>query len=93
MPDWTFITNHGAVLIIIRRKEDVTARAIAEELGITERSVFRIISDLESDGYINKSRIGRSNAYQINRNVSLRRESLRDIAVGDLLRVLSSNTD
>lgn len=93
MPDWTFITNHGAVLIIIRRKEDVTARAIAEELGITERSVFRIISDLESNGYINKSRIGRSNAYQINRNVSLRRESLRDIAVGDLLRVLSSNTD
>lgn len=93
MPDWTFITNHGAVLIIIRRKEDVTARAIAEELGITERSVFRIISDLESDGYIKKSRIGRSNAYQINRNVSLRRESLRDIAVGDLLRVLSSNTD
>lgn len=88
MPDWTFITNHGAVLIIIRRQGEVTVRTIAEELGITERSVFRIISDLENGGYINKHRVGRANVYQINSDVSLRREKLRDIAVGDLLKVL-----
>jgi predicted transcriptional regulator len=89
MPDWTFITNHGAVLIIIRKNEEITARTIAKELGITERSVFRIINDLVNEGYICKSRVGRSNIYQINRDVSLRRESLRDIAVDDLLNVLS----
>jgi predicted transcriptional regulator len=89
MPDWTFITNHGAVLIIIQNNEEITARAISEELGITERSVFRIINDLVNEGYIRKSRIGRSNFYQIKGEISLRRESLRDIAVGDLLNVLS----
>lgn len=89
MPDWTFITNHGAVLIIIRENEEITARAIAEEMGLTERSVFRIINDLEIEGYISKTRVGRSNIYQINRDVSLRRKPFRDIAVGELLNVLS----
>ena len=88
MSEWTFITNHGAVLIVIWRHGEITVRTIAEELGITERSVFRIISDLENGGYINKHRVGRANVYQINRDVSLRREKLRDIAVGDLLNVL-----
>ncbi len=88
MSEWTFITNHGAVLTIIRRHGEITARAIANELGITERSVYRIIKDLETEGYISKRLVGRSNHYLIKREETLRRESLRDIAVGDLLEVL-----
>ena len=51
MPSWTFITNHGAVLTLIAEREQVTARAIADNLNITERSVHRIITDLENEGY------------------------------------------
>jgi predicted ArsR family transcriptional regulator len=88
MSEWTFITNHGAVLILISRHGEITARAISDELGITERSVYRIINDLETEGYISKHRVGRANHYQVNRDVTLRREALRDIAVGELLKVL-----
>jgi predicted transcriptional regulator len=92
MPGWTFITNHGAVLISISCHEMITTREVAIELGITERSVIRIIKDLETDGYIRKHRVGRSNQYQINHDEKLRRKTLRDIAVGDLLKVLLPET-
>jgi predicted transcriptional regulator len=89
MSGWTFITNHGAVLVAINRQEMITTRDLANELGITERTVIRIIKDLELDGYIRKHREGRVNHYQVNHNVMLRRDSLRDIAVGELINSLS----
>ena len=89
MAAWTFITNHGAVLISIYQHEMITTRELAHELGITERSVIRIINELETEGYITKQRAGRLNHYETNRNVALRRKALRDIAVGDLLDVLT----
>ena len=90
MSSWTFITNHGAVLAIIGQHDRITAREIAAELEITERSVLRIIKDLEADGYINKQRIGRTNRYKVNREAPLRRKAGRDVVVGALLRVLSN---
>ena len=88
MSSWTFITNHGAVLAIIGRHDRITARTIAAELGITERSVLRIIKDLETEGYIRKQRIGRSNQYEVNREAPLRRREGRDVVIGELLKIL-----
>lgn len=89
MSDWTFITNHGAVLAVIGEQQQTTARSIAQTLGITERSVQRIIRDLESAGYITKEKEGRSNRYSIIEHLPLRRHERRDVLVGDLLRVLN----
>ncbi len=92
MPNWTFITNHGAVLALIAEHGQITAREIAAELGITERSVHRIISDLEAEGYITRTRRGRVNQYQVNHDLPLRRIERRDVAVRELLKVLLSNS-
>jgi len=89
MSNWTFITNHGAVLLVISRTGKITAREIAAEIGITERSVMRIINDLEAAHYIDRRREGRRNIYHINHELSLRQEITRDTAVGELLKVLS----
>jgi len=89
MSDWTFITNHGAVMILIDHHESITTRELARELGITERSIIRIINELEAGGYITRHRRGRSNHYETKRDRLLRRESLREIAVGDLLDALA----
>ena len=89
MANWTFITNHGAVLLAISRRDRITAREIAAEIGITERSVMRIINDLEAARYIERYREGRRNIYHINYEVSLRQEITRDTAVGESLRVLN----
>ena len=92
MSSWTFITNHGAVLALIGQYGQITARDIATELGITERSVLRIIKDLETEGYIQIERDGRVNRYLVNIEAPLRRQEKRDVLVGELLRVLHKET-
>ena len=89
MTSWTFITNHGAALALIGQHNQITARAVAEALGITERSVQRIIRDLESAGYISKLRDGRVNRYRVNEALPLRRREQHDVFIGDLLRLLN----
>lgn len=87
---WTFLTNHAAVLTLLDRVDQLTAREVAMALGITERSVIRIIKDLESEGYITKHKEGRKNRYTINKDLPLRRTDQREISVYELLQLISS---
>jgi DNA-binding transcriptional ArsR family regulator len=86
---WTFITNYAAVLSLLANHPRITAREIAEEVGITERSIRFIISDLDGAGYISKVREGRNILYRVDVKRSMRHKTQRDIAVSDLLSVLS----
>lgn len=86
---WTFITNHAVVLTLLNREERLTSREIAFALGITERSVIRIIKDLEAEGYITKRREGRENRYKVNTEMPLRRDDQREVPVYELLRLIT----
>jgi predicted transcriptional regulator of viral defense system len=86
MATWTFLTNHGAVLILIARHRQITTRRIAEMLGITERLIHRILGDLETDGYLSKQRVGRVNYYQVHIDRPLRRSIVDDVTVGEMLQ-------
>ena len=86
---WTFITNHAAVLTILGSKEQLTSREIALALDITERSVMRIIKDLETDGYITRHKEGRVNRYTVNEELPLRHIDHREVSVYELLQLLS----
>jgi uncharacterized membrane protein len=86
---WTFITNHGAVLGLIGEREQITTRELSHLLGITERTVHNIISDLEEAGYITKSKVGRRNHFKVHPGLPLRRSEQRQVEVGALLQVLS----
>ena len=88
MAEWTFITNHGAVLGLIVEHGQVTARQIASQLGITERSVHRIITDLEIGGYLERNKDGRVNWYRVDHDLPLRRPEQRETGIGELLKVL-----
>jgi len=88
MPIWTFITNHGAVLALITSSSQLTTRQLASELGITERSVLRIIRDLEEEGYLERSKDGRQNRYVVDREHPLGRPDVDGRTVGELLRLL-----
>jgi DNA-binding transcriptional ArsR family regulator len=85
---WTFITNHGAVLALVGQRPRATAREIALDLAITERTVLRIIKDLEEEEYLTRERVGRENRYRVNLKKPLRRTDQRSIAVGEVLRAL-----
>ncbi len=88
MKEWTFITNHGLVLSYVADHKRITSREIASALGITERRVQRIISDLEESGYITKSRNGRYNTYIVNTDLSLRHPAQRDKDVKEMVTML-----
>ena len=86
---WTFVTNHAVVLTLLNREENLTAREIAITLGITERTVIRIINDLEAAGDITKRKVGRQNRYTINTDLPLRRHDQREVPAHELIQLLS----
>ena len=88
---WTFITNHGLVLNYIFHNPSITAREIANHVGITERTTHKIIADLEAEGYIKRRKSGRKNIYQVDPEVPLRHHTKQDILVANLLAALTSD--
>ncbi|MBI2935362.1 MAG: MarR family transcriptional regulator [Chloroflexi bacterium] len=88
MANWSFVTNHGVVLALVAQHGQITTREIASDLGITERTVHRILSDLETAGYIHRQRNGRLNTYEVNRALPLYGLQRQEIAIGELLSVL-----
>ena len=89
MKKWNFITNHGLVLLYISHNPQCTMREMAAALGITERSIQRVIKDLEQEGYVTWEGTGKGNFYQINNTRGLKHELTRDVIVADLLDLLS----
>lgn len=88
---WTFLTNHSHVLVVLHNNPELVLREVALKVGITERAVQRIIQDLESEGFIERERVGRRNRYVVLADKPLRHpiESHRNI--GDLLALVATH--
>lgn len=86
---WTFLTNHGHVLLAIAADPELRLRDVAERVGITERASQRIVSELEEAGYLEVTRVGRRNVYRVQTNQPLRHPAEHHHRVGELLEVLA----
>ena len=84
MKEWSLITNHGLVLAAISRNSKKTIRQIGDEVGITERTAYGIVVDLEKAGYLKRTKVGTRNIYTINPGMPLV-SRLSDASVGDML--------
>ncbi len=89
MAGWTFLTNHAHVLLCLAQGESLTTRELSLRIGITERSVQAILSDLITDGYLTKTKVGRRNHYTVNPSGRLRHPLEREHTVGELINTLS----
>jgi predicted transcriptional regulator len=89
---WTFLSNHAQVLICVAREPEIRLRDIAGSVGITERAVQRIVSDLTEAGYVESERVGRRNRYRVNRAVRMRHPAQTNLDVGELLDLLTGST-
>jgi hypothetical protein len=87
--NWSFLTNHGRVLLCIARDPEIRLRDIAAELGITERHAYAVVTDLTDAGYVLKTREGRRNRYQVQEHLALPDLPGREQAIGEVLDVLS----
>lgn len=90
---WTFLSNHGHVLIAIAREPDLKVRDIARLVGITERSVQNILHDLQEAGFVEVFKQGRRNHYSVRFERSLRHPLESDRTVGDLIQLLNTAKD
>jgi predicted transcriptional regulator len=90
IPKWTFLSNHGQVLLCIARDPDVRLREIGDQVGITERAAHRIVRELADAGYVRRRRNGRRNRYTITSHLGLPDPLARDRSIGDLLGVLAA---
>ena len=86
---WTFLSNHGHVLVHINRNPDSKVKEIADAVGITERSALSILADLEESGYISVERVGRRNSYRVNTNKNFRHPMEAQQPISALLRIFS----
>ena len=69
---WSFLTNHTHVLVVLAREPMARIRDIADEVGITQRAVQRILAELTAEGVLKVTKHGRRNEYRINRRTRLR---------------------
>lgn len=85
---WTFLTNHGHVLLAVHRNPDLRQRDISRLVGITEGAVQRILTELEQGGYLHREKVGRRNHYQIVADTPLRHPLEQNHTISELLEIL-----
>lgn len=91
-PRWTFLTNHGQLLLCIAKEPGLSLREIGDRIGITERAAHRIVAELEESGYLTRRRNGRRNRYTIAPHLPIPDSIARERQIGDLLDVLADQT-
>ena len=84
---WTFLTNHGHVLVAVAADPHARLREIAARVGITERAAQLIVGDLETSGYLSKERVGRRNRYLLNRGGPFRHPAEAERSVDEMLAI------
>ena len=86
--NWTFLSNYAHVLVCLAENPDARLRDVADKVGITERTAFRLIGELEEAGIIERAREGRRNHYVINTEAHLRHSIEEHCTVGELLQTV-----
>lgn len=86
---WTFLTNHFHILVVLSREPTLRISDMAIQIGITQRAVQRILSELTADGVLEIEKDGRRNIYTINRDKRLRHPLENQHSIGSLLDILS----
>lgn len=83
--NWSCLSSHGLVLVAIGDGREVRIRDLAVQVGLTERAVQRLVTDLCEAGLVVRRRKGRRNLYTRCRKQHLRHPLASRSTVGDLI--------
>lgn len=86
--EWTFLSNHGHVLVALARDPQARMRDVAAEVGITERAVQQIVHDLVGQGYLLKEKVGRRNRYEVVQGAHFRHALEAGVTLEKFLRLV-----
>ena len=93
MADWTFLSDHAHVLVVLAREPRSTPAAVAKATGMDEEAVSHILRDLEVGGYIRREREAGTAFTFIDRQRPLRHNVERHHPVGRLLDAIELPAD
>lgn len=65
-PTWSLLSPHGLVLFFVAVKPESTLREMAEQLGLTERTLYSVIKDLSGAQMVRTAKMGRRHSYTVN---------------------------
>jgi DNA-binding Lrp family transcriptional regulator len=88
-PTWTFLTNHGHVLLTVAADPDARVEEVAARVRISPRAVLGILRDLEDAGYLTRTRRGRRTHYEVVPHRPFRHPSEADREVDELIAVFT----
>lgn len=95
LPSWTFLSNHGHVLVCLARNPDTRLAEVARMVGIGERAIHRIVHELIEAGYLSATKVGRRSIYEVDLNIPLRHplEAGNDVGaiIGPLVAPISGD--
>jgi DNA-binding MarR family transcriptional regulator len=86
-PSWTFLTNHGHVLLAVAGDPDARVEDIAAQVGISSRAALSILRDLEEAGYLTRTRRGRRTHYELRPHQHFRHPTTAAHEVDELLAI------
>ena len=82
---WTFLSNHGNVIVYLDEHPTARLREIADAIGITERATHKLVSELVDEGYLTRTKVGRRSEYAVNCEHHLRHPALSGHTLHQLL--------
>ncbi|MHA7139977.1 MULTISPECIES: helix-turn-helix transcriptional regulator [unclassified Arthrobacter] len=88
-PPWTFLTNHGHVLLAVTANSRALVEDIAATVGITARATLHILADLEDAGYLQRVREGRRTRYVVQPTQHFRHPATAHQEIGALLAIFT----
>ncbi|MGC6466119.1 MAG: winged helix-turn-helix domain-containing protein [Akkermansiaceae bacterium] len=86
---WSFLTNHFHVVFCLSLEPTLRIRDLADQIGITQRAVQRILAELVEEKVLKVKKEGRRNLYTINRRFRLRHQLESKHNIGELLDLLA----
>lgn len=88
---WTFLTNHGHVLLAVAMNPDIRVKELARTVGITTRHAQLILRDLEDAGYVHRERVGRATHYTVHSSRPFRHPTAAAHQVQELIAIFSGS--
>ena len=76
---WYLVSSHGAVLFYVAVHPDCTIREIADDMSLTQRTVWGLIGDLRRADMLSVRREGRRHHYTVNLEASFKHPTLKNL--------------
>jgi hypothetical protein len=82
---WYLVSSHGAVLFYIAVNPDCTIREIADDMSLTQRTVWGLIGDLRRADMLKVRREGRRHHYTVNLDASFKHPTINGVRLRTIM--------